>query len=130
MTLTTCWHFHGHDPVVVSRVPALPRSLIQPVNSLFAELTATRQGMEDFLETWRDHKRKREPRQLLVGSHCAIRIAGQVARVYPLRGERWRDASEAWLPLVSVEEMFAAYAAWAFGGASAPRVGARQGGSA
>jgi hypothetical protein len=127
MLTATHWHFDGDDLVVVTRIPPLPAALLEPVNSLCHELAGGRQGMEDFLEAWRDHKRRKHPDPALIGRHCEIHIAGHVVHVAPLRKGQWRSASEAWIPLVAVEEMFAAYAAWAFGGRAVP-VPARQGG--
>jgi hypothetical protein len=120
MLTATHWHFEGDEPVVVTRIPPLPAALVEPVNSLCHELANGRQAMEDFLEAWRDHKRRKNPDQALTGSHCEIHVAGHVVHLAPLREGQWRDASEAWLPLVAVEEMFAAYAASEFGGSAVP----------
>ncbi len=130
MLTATHWHFSGHRVIRVWRIPPLPSALVEPINSLRGELTSSRQGMEDFLEAWRDHKRRKDPDAALIGRHCEIHVTGAVVRVSPRRKRQWRDASEAWIPVVAVEEMFAAYAAWAFGGSLAARVEARQGGAA
>jgi len=72
--------------------------------------------MEDFLEVWREHRYKNDPEDALVGDECEIRIVGDQVHLYPLEDEQWGDIEDVWIPLADVEEMFAAYAAWAFGG--------------
>ena len=83
---------------------------------LLAELTNTRQGMEDFLEVWREYRYKNDPGEALVGNHCSIHFVGDRIHVYALYDEQWDGIEDVWLPLDEVEEMFSAYAAWAFGG--------------
>lgn len=83
---------------------------------LLAELTNTRQGMEDFLEVWREHKYRDDPEEALDGNHCEIHVVGDRVHLYALYDEQWGDLEDVWIPLAEVEDMFAAYAAWAFGG--------------
>lgn len=111
------WDFYGDDLIVVSRTPDLPPTLVEPLNSLRDELTQTRQGMEDFLEVWREYKFKNDPEEALVGNHCEIHFVGDLVHLYPLYEEEWGDVEDAWIPLADAEDMFAAYAAWAFGSA-------------
>ncbi len=116
MTARAQWDFDGDDLIVVSRNPALPPALVEPVNSLRDELTQTRQGMEDFLEVWREYKYQNDPEEALVGNHCEIHFVGDLVHLYPLYDEQWGDTEDVWIPLADVEDMFTAYAAWAFGG--------------
>ena len=117
MKPTSVWHFDGDDLIVVSRTPPLPSALAEPINSLRDELGNTRQVMEDFLEVWREHKYRNDPEDALVGDQCSVHFVGDRVHLYPLYDEQWGDLEDAWIPLADVEEMFAAYAAWAFGGA-------------
>ncbi len=72
--------------------------------------------MEDFLEVWREYRFKlANTEEPLVGNHCEINIVGDRVHLYPLYEGEWEEIEDAWVPIADVEDMFAAYAAWAYG---------------